>query len=256
MNSKPNLYVFSISHFCEKARWALDYVGIEYQLRYLAPGSNIKLAKQLGALRTTLPILESKVRSRSNVVQGSGLIFEWAEANKAELSPSLNPTLDQPTEVDLSKLEKRLDDVLGFHIRRYYYSEALVDYPEIVKPLFVNKLEGKDRWKTDLFWFRIRSKMIEMMDLGPTQGLESREVLEKELDLLDKLLVNEQPYLIGSGFSYLDITAASLLAPLIKPEEHPEYEDLLWPPRIAADCGTWQNRPCLQWARSMYKKHR
>jgi glutathione S-transferase len=34
----PQLYVFAISHYCEKARRALDYLGIEHEIKYLAPG--------------------------------------------------------------------------------------------------------------------------------------------------------------------------------------------------------------------------
>ena len=32
------LYTFNISHFSEKARWALDYEGILYEERVLLPG--------------------------------------------------------------------------------------------------------------------------------------------------------------------------------------------------------------------------
>jgi glutathione S-transferase len=30
--SEPVLYVFAISHYCEKTRWALDHFGIAYRL--------------------------------------------------------------------------------------------------------------------------------------------------------------------------------------------------------------------------------
>jgi len=26
----PRLYIFPISHYCEKARWALDYLNVDY----------------------------------------------------------------------------------------------------------------------------------------------------------------------------------------------------------------------------------
>ncbi len=31
------LYEFAISHYCEKVRWALDYKGVAYESRVLAP---------------------------------------------------------------------------------------------------------------------------------------------------------------------------------------------------------------------------
>ncbi len=44
----PTLYVFAISHYCEKARWALDHFGIAYRLQHVVPGLNRVIAKRLG----------------------------------------------------------------------------------------------------------------------------------------------------------------------------------------------------------------
>ena len=41
------LYTFTISHFAEKARWALDYKGIHYQEKRLVPGSHIPIVKRM-----------------------------------------------------------------------------------------------------------------------------------------------------------------------------------------------------------------
>ncbi|MEE8298393.1 MAG: glutathione S-transferase N-terminal domain-containing protein, partial [Thermodesulfobacteriota bacterium] len=49
--------MFAISHYCEKARWALDHHGIEYEISHLPPGPHAFTAKKLGATATTLPIL-------------------------------------------------------------------------------------------------------------------------------------------------------------------------------------------------------
>ena len=65
--SQPVLYVFAISHYCEKARWALDYLDVAYKIRYLAPGFHREVAKKFGARRSSLPILEAG----EQVLQGS-----------------------------------------------------------------------------------------------------------------------------------------------------------------------------------------
>jgi hypothetical protein len=41
------LYTFTISHFAEKARWALDYKGIRYQEKRLVPGSHLPVVKRI-----------------------------------------------------------------------------------------------------------------------------------------------------------------------------------------------------------------
>ena len=55
----PVLYVFAISHYCEKARWSLDHHGIAYRLTCLPPGGHRQTANKLGARHSSLPILDS-----------------------------------------------------------------------------------------------------------------------------------------------------------------------------------------------------
>ena len=51
------LYTFNISHFSEKARWALDYEGIAYEERVLLPGPHQLVTRRI-ARRTHVPVLE------------------------------------------------------------------------------------------------------------------------------------------------------------------------------------------------------
>ena len=79
-SKRPDLYVFAISHYCEKARWALDFLGVDYRLRHLAPGPHVQAAKELGAPETGLPFLVHE----GQVVQGSGAIIDWADVPVAQ----------------------------------------------------------------------------------------------------------------------------------------------------------------------------
>ena len=51
------LYTFNISHFAEKARWALDRTGIRYQERVLLPGPHIPTMRRLRQGATSVPAL-------------------------------------------------------------------------------------------------------------------------------------------------------------------------------------------------------
>ena len=53
----PRLITFGISHFCGKARWALDWHGIPYEEIGWPPGWHLVLAKRCGATASTLPIV-------------------------------------------------------------------------------------------------------------------------------------------------------------------------------------------------------
>jgi glutathione S-transferase len=248
--SLPVLYVFAISHYCEKARWALDFLGVEYELRNLSPGPHVQLTKQLGATGSSLPLLVSE----DGVVQGSGSIIDWAESAVSDPSRHLSP--DSELKEECRALEQRLDAVAGVHVRRYYYSEAIVEHPDIVRPIFTRDLEASERQLLDENWGLVRQLMIGAMDLGPGQWQESRRIVEDELDWFDGLLTDGRRFLLGDRFSRTDLSAASLLAPLALPKEHPTYGVLEVPPRARADLALWAERPTLSWVREIYREHR
>ena len=246
--SQPKLYVFAISHYCEKGRWTLDYLGIEHQVVYLAPGQHAKFSSQLGLKTSSLPILDTG----EEIIQGSAAIIDWADMR------STNGRHLVPKEglKDCQEIEQRLDKIAGVHVRRYLYAEAMVDHPEIVRPVFTGNLPLLQKLIVSLGWPKIRKIMIQKMDLGPEQRLDSRAIVDAELSWLDNILSDDRHYLLGGEFSRADLSAASLLAPLVCPPEHPVYAGLALPPLLAAEVAAWDQRPSLQWVRSMYKEHR
>ena len=244
----PKLYVFAISHYCEKARWALDRLGLKYQLQHTMPGMNRAIAKRLGAQSGSLPFLETD----AGVIAGSGAIIDWAEMHRAPGSAGLSG--NDPAQV--RALEQRLDEVIGVHIRRYYYSDALIGDPASVRPIFSRDLAIIPKIAVTLGWSKIVPRMIKGMDLGPAQGNQSREILLAELEWLDGLLADQRPYLTGASFTRADLTAASLLAPLVNPAEHPTYANLALPPTLAAEIAAWQDRPVLRWVSRIYAEQR
>ncbi|MEM9529408.1 MAG: glutathione S-transferase N-terminal domain-containing protein [Pseudomonadota bacterium] len=246
--SKPVLHIFAISHYCEKARWALDYRGIDYTLSTLAPGAHIKKARSLGFKRGALPMMETG----EAVLQGSADIVSWAEEREAR-GPALSSAQNRS---EALAIEKRLDEKIGIHVRRYFYSEALVNHSETVRPIFLRRQPLLENLKVRLGWSTIRKLMIKAMDLGPEQRLDSKAILETELDWLDGLLSDGRKVLLGDTFSRADLAAASLLAPLVDPDNHPEYADVVLPPAIAEDVKGWAVRPSLNYVRDIYRQYR
>lgn len=246
----PLLYVFAISHYCEKARWALDHLGVGYELRHLPPGFHVEMTKELGAPGSALPLLVCEERT----VQGSSAIVDWADSVAVDPSRRLRP--DSAFEGECRALEQRLDDVAGVHVRRYYYSEAIVEHPDSVRPIFLRDLDPSQRRALEESWGVVCQLMTGAMDLGPEQWRESRRILEGELDWLDGLLGDGRRFLLGDRFSRADLTAASLLAPLALPKEHPTYGMLEVPPRARVDLARWAGRPTVAWVRRIYREHR
>ena len=147
MTAEPTLYVFAISHYCEKARWALDYFGIPYRLKHTMPGLNRRIAKKLGTDSGSLPFLHLG----DNVVAGSAAIIDWGELHRSPAIGSLNGK----NTAEVTAIEKRLDDVTGIHIRRFYYSDALLTNPASVRPIFSRDLPLMQKAAVTLGWSRL-----------------------------------------------------------------------------------------------------
>lgn len=241
----PTLYIFTISHYCEKARWALETLGVAHTVRPIAPGLHVKKAKKLGLKRGSLPYLTDG----SKVIQGSAGIIDWAETRSGK-------TLDAGDMTTAREVEARLDDVAGVHTRRMFYSEAIPHYPETVLPIFEKDLGFIPKMIVRKKWPMVCSMMIKGMDLGEAQGLESQNILEGELDWLDDLLSDGRQYLVGDTFSRADITAASLLGPLVNPPKHPASGLIDLPPNVTKTVAGWAERPALNHIRRIYAEHR
>jgi glutathione S-transferase len=242
---KPRLMTFGISHFCEKARWALDWHGIDYEEISWPPGLHQILAKRLGAQGTTLPILVDG----DTIVQGSGAIIDWAEQQTQDRSRTL-------TQDEALTIEQRADRVIGTHVRRLAYAEMLPRFPHMAKPALFSNASPVNRFIGNMMWPVTRQVMMRMYDITPAAPSESRATLEGELDWLDSTLSDGRLYLAGGRFSRADLTVASLLAPFARPQEMPIFYEMPVPDALAADAERWRDRPVMRWVRTQYEGRR
>lgn len=244
--TKPILTVFTISHYCEKARWGLDYLGIDYQLQVVTAGTHLKIAKELGLENSAVPFLETE----QGVIQGSDAILDWAEENSVSARSRLSSS------ETIRSIEQRLDQRLGIHVRRWFYSEAIVEHPSIVRPVFTKDISLWEQAKFSIKWPVIKKLMIQKMDLGYEQGQESFDIVKSEIEWLESMLSDNGNFLTGETFSRADITAASLLAPIVNPQEHPCFDLLSLPPRAQEQYLQISDYAIWAWIIDVYAKYR
>jgi glutathione S-transferase len=118
------LYTFFVSHFSEKARWALDCERIPYEEKVLVPGPHQLLTRRVAG-RSEVPLLEHD----GKYVQGSGAILDYIadSLGGTRLSPA------HPRErAKAVELEKRLDKVFGRGVQQVFYSVLLKDRRTLV----------------------------------------------------------------------------------------------------------------------------
>ena len=206
------------------------------------------LTKIHGAKASTLPILFD----RGELIQGSGLIIDWAEAEAADPSRSL--TLVNPEEARV--IERRADEVIGVHVRRLAFTELLPRHAHIVKAAMFYRASGWRRTAGDFMWPVSRRIIQRIYDTGPGAAEDSRAQLEAEFDWLDAKLADGRPYLAGDRFSRADLTVASLLANFARPRELAPEHGMEGPATLAACVERWRERPVMRFVREMYRLHR
>ncbi len=235
-NSRPVLYVFAASHFCEKAMWGLDAAGVAYERRCWAPGLHVLLARRLGASRSTVPIL---VTERSKLIQGSDKILDWSGLKGGD-----------------PEVERRAEEGLAVAGRRLIYSGTLSDSGgSSIRSALHEGIPVWQRVMAGLAWPAIRRGMIWKTAATPDAMTEAASDVERELAWLDGV-VSRTPYVTGPVFGRADITVASFLAPLARPVEHPIYARLAYPEPLERLLRGWKERPSLEWARRVYREQR
>jgi glutathione S-transferase len=248
--ANPQLITFAASHFCEKARWALDWHHIPYDEVGWPPGLHQILAKCSGAKHATVPILFSG----DDVIQGSGAIIDWGDSKAQDKARRLTPTQENRTEA--MEIERRADEIIGVHVRRLAFAELLPDYSHMVKPALFYRASGWRRLIGNMMWPVSWRVMMRMYDIRPGAAAESRATLEAEFDWLEDKLADGRIYLTGDRFSRADLTIASLLANFAKPNELATAHGMSGPEALTTDVARWSERPVMRWVKTIYETHR
>jgi len=208
------LYTFNISHFAEKARWAMDRSGVAYDERVLVPGPHMRTIKRLGQGATSVPVLVDGER----VIQGSSAIIDHIEERWLAGDGKLTPA-EPELAARVRELERWLDAVLGEAARRFFYHHAL-QHRRFVAPLFT----GRGPWWAKPFFgiaFPVVGERIRRMyEINAETAAADAERLLAAYRRLDEMLA-QGPYLVGGRFTRADLTLAALSAPLWRPPEHP-----------------------------------
>ena len=242
---QPRLTTFLISHFSEKARWALDFEGIAYDERRLLPGPHSLVTRRL-AKKSSVPIFEHAGR----VIQGSSAILDY-------LASDLSATGLEPEPQHAARareLEALADRAFGLGVQRIGY-ESLLDGP---RQGVIELLSQSGPWWGGPFYaltFPVVAKEIRRMyDVTPEQTAASKALFRSAMNEFDAVL-NGHPYLAGARPSRLDISVAALLSPFCRPPEHVVHWPEL-PDGLAEFSREFTDRPTWQHALEMYRHHR
>lgn len=233
---------FVISHFCEKARWALSHLRVPFERRIWVPGTQARAIQRIAPHRT-VPVLVDG----GSVVQGSSAILDHAIAQ-------VGATPFQPRDAAAAKAEEAwMDRDLGETIRCLAYTD-LIHEPKTLVALWS---QGGPWWSAPFLrlGFPMVRKALRKMYVDKPRLQDSQARLEAALEALDTRYATAD-YLVDGRFTRLDLTAAALLAPLARPMAHPVEWVGERPPIMAALHARFGDGPTLTRVRALYQAHR
>jgi glutathione S-transferase len=248
--SVRRLITIPISHYCEKARWALERAGLPYVEERHVQGIHQIVARRAGGGKT-VPVLVAP----EGVFAESEQILAYADESLPEelrLFPA-EPAL----RAEVERLCRRLDEGLGPDGRRVMYTYMLEQRQLLLK--FNN--QGVPRWEsavmTALWPVMVRFAKREL-GIGPA-GPERDEARTWEaLDEVAELLADGRRYLCGDRFTAADLTFAALSASVTVPPEYgvtlPQPEVL--PEPVATAVRAFRAHPAGAFALRIFREER
>jgi glutathione S-transferase len=234
------LITIPISHYCEKARWALDRAGVDYVEERHVQGPSRIYSRRAGGSGTT-PVLVTDTGS-----------YTESEDIVAFADPSLRQ--DDPA---VREITRWLDANLGIPDRRLIYAHIL---PHRELLLSFNNT-GVPAWEDralSLGWKVIHPWAVKQLGLaGDTKGRDEA-LTWHAFDVVYGWILDGRPFIFGDTFTAADLTFAALAAPVTGP---PEYgTPLPGPGALPAETvemiGRFREHPAGQFALRLYRDQR
>jgi glutathione S-transferase len=243
------LVTIPISHFCEKARWALDRAGVAYTEK-----RHIQIVHAIATRRaggTTAPVL----RAPEGVYDQSAAIMRYADGFVSE-ERRLYPA-DPGEQADVVAFEQRFDTVLGPEGRRWLYHEVFKD----ARRFAPWNLTGVPAWERRIFPFVLAPAKVlinRRLAISDATAAAAVERVDEEFDAVAQRLSGGRSHLVGNRFSAADLTFAALAAPCITPPVYgtplPQPDDLT--PAMAAAVARWRAHPAGRFALRIFDEER
>jgi glutathione S-transferase len=246
VDGAPVLWHLKVSHYNEKARWALDYKCVPHVRRAAEPGRHRAVAKRLSGART-LPVLVHDGKA----IGDSTRIIEMLERRHPE--PPLYPA-DPAQRRRALEIEDFFDEELGPH-ERVLVASHMLRSGKLFMGAFFPDLPAQRRVTARATFPLLRGRARAAFGIDDASvSLAWRKLRAAG----ERFRAELQPsgYLVGDRFTVADLTVAALVSPVVAPEEFPypqpqRAHPLLEPLRDAlAEAGI------VDWAREMYARHR
>jgi glutathione S-transferase len=222
------LVTIPISHYCEKARWALDRTRVAYVERPHVQAIH-RLATRRAGGNLTAPVLVCS----DGVLADSADILSWADAQSPPGCALYPESPDRAA--DVRALEEDFNAHLGPQSRCWMYQQLRGRRDLALR----YGCAGIPSWEhmTLRFGYPILIAIVaRVLDVTPDTAVRSEQGVRATFDAVGKRLADGRRYICGDQFTAADLTFSALAAPILMPTGYgvqlPQPEEL---PAYAAE---------------------
>ena len=259
-NRALTLFTINMSHYSEKIRWLLDYEEIPYQEIALTPALHtLPMWFKGRRAQTTVPLLQSG----KTCIQDSPRIVNWLAGHHSPLD-----SMSSEKQQEILAVQQRFD-AIGKPIARYLYLPGFA-HDALIRTIWTQFAKPWERRFITLAYPLIKPAFRIRLRIYPRAVTQAEQLIDAEIRWLEQRLQQLKEkgqqekgqqekkcrYLVGDAFSFADIAAASILAPLACPPEHPIYGEAEFRAKMAGPAQQWADSAALQWVRDIYAEHR
>lgn len=244
------LVTIPISHYCEKARWALDRAGVSYRERpHVQAIHRIATRRAGGGL--TAPVLVCA----DGVLADSADILSWADTQSPP-GRALYPQ-DAAMAAGVRQIEEDFDTRLGPHSRCWMYQQ-LRGRRDLALSYGCIGIPTWERATLRLGYPILIGIVAHVLEVTPATAVRSEGEVRAVFDAVGERLADGRRYICGDRFTAADLTFSALAAPMLMPLGYgvrlPQPEEL---PAYAAEVvGELRAHPAGVHALEMFDRER
>jgi glutathione S-transferase len=244
------LVTIPISHYCEKARWALERARMPYREERHVQGIHRFAARRAGG-GATVPVLVAP----DGAIGESQEILTWIDERTVPERRLFPEKPEARHEVEC--LCRRFDEELGPKGRRLMYIHLLAHRKLVLR--FNNA--GVPAWEDRALrygWPLIVRFVRRELDIRPGIEVDDEAAVWREFDYAAELLADGRAYLCGERFGAADLTFAAMSASVVLPPVYgvPLPQPDLLPDHTAALVERAREHPAGCYALGLFAKHR
>jgi glutathione S-transferase len=203
------LITIPLSHYCEKARWALDLVALPYREEPHVPLLHRLATRRNGG--TGVPLLvqgdrrwtdSTDILVHADTFRGGGVLYPQDAALRREVE----------------SLEELFDTQLGPNARRWAYEHLLQD-AKLLRSLWSRDVPRIEALLLPLITPIARRLIRSAYKVTPESAHRSLNKVRDVFRKIDGHLSDGRRFLVGDYFTAADLTFATLAAPVLFPAE-------------------------------------